>query len=170
MAKKALRKTNSTVLIVVEGYTEEAFLTHLKALYYQRGTRLSVQIKNAQGYGPKGIITKLLAVTKTAEFEHFVVVFDGDIPLSPADEKMLKSLNADKVISIPAIEATLLRILNKPAPDTTAACKTKLQQYAPGNSVEVSYFNKHFPFALLEERRNEVPQLAQLIAWLSSPQ
>ena len=59
MASRQLRKTNRTVLIVVEGETEEAFVQHLKRLYYHRGMRLSISLKNAHGHGPQGVISKL---------------------------------------------------------------------------------------------------------------
>lgn len=49
MAKRPSRKTNRTVLIVVEGETEQAFASHIKNLYYQRGMQLSVSIRYAPG-------------------------------------------------------------------------------------------------------------------------
>lgn len=90
MVKRPLRKTNTTVLIVVEGETEEAFAAHLKRLYYQRGMPLSVSIKNARGYGPQGIIDKLKSVAQTADFDHRYAVLDSDIPLLPEQEKWLR--------------------------------------------------------------------------------
>ncbi|MBK9220467.1 MAG: hypothetical protein IPL70_19975 [Uliginosibacterium sp.] len=111
MAKRPLRKTNRTVLLVVEGETEEAFVSHIKGLYYQRSMRLSVSIKNAHGHGPQGVIDKLKSVAQTADFDHRIAVLDADIPLTTAEDKWLRGAKVESVVSVPAIEATLLEIL-----------------------------------------------------------
>ena len=168
MAKRPLRKTNRTVLIVVEGETEEAFITHVKRLYYRRGMPLSVSIRNAHGHGPQGIIDKLKSVAQTADFEHRIAVLDADIPLKAAEDKWLRKEKVDAIISVPAIEATLLAILGRHAPDSTGACKKELQRHAPGDPTEASYHEKHFQHEVLEQARGRVPILDALIAALST--
>lgn len=166
MAKRKLRKTNKTVLIVVEGETEEAFVNHLKRLYYQRDMPLSVSIKNAHGYGPQGIIDKLKSVAQTADFERRLAVLDSDIPLSPAQGKWLRQQKVEIVLSTPAIEATLLSILGKHAPAGTHTCKDELQKQAPGDATDARYYLRYFSLAVLELARNKVPALEALIAAL----
>lgn len=166
MAKRKLRKTNKTVLIVVEGETEEAFIGHLKRLYYQRGTPLSVSIKNAHGHGPQGIINKLKSVAQTADFDHRFAVLDSDIALLPAQEKWLRHQKVGLLFSNPAIEATLLSILGKLAPALTHACKGELHKQAPGDPTDGRYYDKYFPLAVLEQARKKVPVLEALIAIL----
>ncbi|MDP5238205.1 hypothetical protein Q9Q94_01610 [Uliginosibacterium sp. 31-16] len=168
MAKRPHRKTNRTVLIVVEGETEEAFVAHLKSLYYQRGMRLSVSIRNAHGHGPQGIIDKLKSVAQTADFEHRIAVLDADIPLTATETKWLRGAKVEQVVSVPAIEATLLAILGKHAPDMTEACKNELQKHAPGDPTDVRYYAKHFPLEALELARGKVPVLDALIAAVST--
>jgi hypothetical protein len=168
MAKRLLRKTNRTVLIVVEGDTEEAFATHLKSLYYQRGMRLSVSLKNAHGYGPQGVIDKLKSVAQTADFDQRIAVMDADIPLTPATEKWLRKGKVATIISSPAIEATLLAILGKHAPDSTDTCKSELQKHAPGDPSEARYYAKYLPRETLERARGKVPALDALIAAVST--
>lgn len=168
MVKRALRKTNRTVLIVVEGETEEAFLTHIRKLYYQRGMRLAISIKNAHGYGPQGVIDKLESVAQTADHDWRIAVLDGDIPLTVAEAKWLRREKVETILSTPAIEATLLAILDKPAPGSTAACKSELQKHAPGDATELRYYEKHFPRPELDKARARIPALAALIAAIST--
>lgn len=168
MAKRPLRKTNRTVLIVVEGETEEAFVTHLKSLYYQRGMRLSVSIRNAHGYGPAGIIDKLKSVAQTADFDHRVAMLDADIPLKPTEDKWLRAAKVEQVVSVPAIEATLLAILGKHVPDSTDACKTTLQKHAPGDPTDARYYARYFPLEVLEWARGRAPVLDALVAAVST--
>lgn len=164
MAKRPLRKTNRTVLIVVEGETEEAFVSHLKSLYYRRGMQLSISIRNAHGHGPQGVINKLKSVTQTAEFDHRIAVLDADIPLKPVEDQWLRRARIETIISDPAIEATLLTILGKHAPDNTGACKGELQRHAPGDQTDVRYYEKYFPLEILEKVRGKVPAFDALIA------
>lgn len=167
MVKRPLRKTNKTVLVVVEGETEEAFATHLKRLYYQRGLPLSVSIKNAHGYGPQGLIDKIKSVAQTADFDHRIAVLDTDIALLPAQETWLRKQKVSLIFSTPAIEATLLSILGKAAPSVTSACKSELKKLAPGDSTEIRYYEKYFPLMTLEPARSRVPTLEALIAAIS---
>lgn len=168
MAKRPLRKTNRTVLIVVEGETEEAFVTHLKKLYYRQEMRLSVRIRNAHGHGPQGIIDKLKSVAKTEDFNHRIAVLDADIPLTAESARWLQKEKIHTIVSVPAIEAPLLAILGKPTPDTTEACKRDLQKHAPGNPTEANYHEKHFPHDKLEQARGKVSVLDELIAAVST--
>lgn len=168
MAKPPLRKTNRTVLIVVEGETEEAFITHLKRLYYRRGMQLSVSIRNARGHGPQGIIDKLKSVAQTADFQHRIAVLDADIPLKASEDKWLRKEKVKTIVSMPAIEATLLAILGRHAPDTTGACKKALQRHAPGDPTDVSYYEKYFQHEMLEQTRCKVPILDAVIAAVST--
>lgn len=168
MAKRPLRKTNRTVLIVVEGETEQAFVLHLKNLYYQRGMRLSVSIKNAYGYGPAGVIDKLQSVTATAAFDHRIAVLDADIALTTPQRQWLQQAKVQTITSIPAIEATLLNILGEPSPDITEKCKKALLKKAAGIPTEIRYYEKHFPWDILEAARSKVPVLQALIAAVST--
>lgn len=167
MVKRPLRKTNTTVLIVVEGETEEAFAAHLKRLYYQRGMPLSVSIKNARGYGPQGIIDKLKSVAQTADFDHRYAVLDSDIPLLPEQEKWLRLQKIGLIFSTPAIEATLLAILGKHSPDLTSACKSELQKQTPGDPTDARFYEKYFQLQILEIARLKNSALKALIAAIS---
>ncbi len=167
MAKRPVRRTNRTVLIVVESETEEAFLHHLKRLYYRRGMRLSVSVKNAHGHGPQGVINKLKSAAQTAEFDHRIAVLDADVPPRPTELKWLLVAKIETIVSTPAIEATLLAILGKLVPDTTGACKNELQRWAPGDTTDARYYEKHFQLEALEQARGRVPALTALIAAVS---
>lgn len=168
MAKRPLRKTNRTVLIVVEGESEEAFVSHLKSLYYRRGMQLSVSIRNAHGHGPQGVIDKLKSVAKTADFDHRVAVLDADIPLTVAEINWLRKEKVEAIASEPAIEATLLAILGRRPPAVTASCKSELLRHAPGDQTDLRYHRQYFPFEILERARDRVAVLAALIAAVSA--
>lgn len=163
MASRQLRKTNRTVLIVVEGETEEAFVQHLKHLYYRRGMRLSISLKNAHGHGPQGVINKLKSAIRMADFEQRIAVLDADIALTVEEAKWLRGQRIATIVSTPAVEATLLAILGKPVPDATEKCKSALQKCAPGDPTDSRYYEKYFPRATLDAAQANVQVLAALI-------
>lgn len=167
MAKRPLRKTNQTTLIVVEGETELAFVSWLKEVYYQRGMPLSVSIKNAHGHGPDGVIDKIRGVLKTAGFDRVYAVLDADIPLTAAQKSYLEFLNVECLISDPAIEATLLAILRQQVPLITDACKRRLMQVAPGDATDVRFYRRFLPRHVLDAVRQDVAILERLIAAVS---
>ena len=70
-----------------------------------------LSIKNAHGHGPEGVIDKIRAVLKTADFDRIYAVLDADIPCTAAQKAYLQTLHVACLISDPAIEATLLAIL-----------------------------------------------------------
>ncbi len=168
MPTRPLRKTNRTVLIVVEGETEEAFVNHVKTLYYRRGMQLSVSVRNAHGHGPQGIIDKLKSVAQTADFDRRIAVLDSDIPLKMAEELWLRKAKVETIVSTPAIEATLLAILGQRTHAATARCKAELLRHAPGDQTDALYHQRHFPLATLEGARGRVAALAALIAAVST--
>lgn len=167
MAKRPLRQINRTRLIVVEGDTEEVFLHHLKNCYYQRGILLSVSIKNAHGHGPDGVIDKIRSVEKTASHDEIVAVLDDDIQRTAQHLKAFHKLRAECIVSSPAIESTLLNILGKKRPDTTARCKTALAACTDGESTDVRFYEKYFSLEVLNEARPRVSVLNRLIEVVS---
>lgn len=167
MAKRPLRKTNRTVLIVVEGETEHSFVNHIKNTYYCRGMRLSIAIKNAHGHGPQGVISKLKSASLTANYDHRVAVLDADIPLTTQEQAWLRKGKVETILSIPAVEATLLAILGRNPPNATATCKAELQRHAPGDQTDIRYYQRHFPHAILEQARRRIQPLDAIIVVLS---
>ena len=90
-------------------------------------------------------------------------MLDADIPLKPAEESWLRKERIETIVSVPAIEATLLIILGQHAPDFTAACKNELQRHAPGDPTDTRYYTRHFPLEVLEQACGTVPVLDALI-------
>ncbi|NMY95646.1 hypothetical protein [Pseudomonas proteolytica] len=171
MPKKPLRKTNKTVLFAVEGETDLAFMTHLKQCYIERNCKVSIKIKNAHGAGPLGIVDALMTGARGKSYDYFAALFDSDLPICKKSDAFFKKNSVQLFQSVPAIEGTLLRTANKKLKEniTTAECKRILAQNFPGNSVDISFFERHFEKVKIEAARPRLQILENLIEYMINP-
>lgn len=165
--RKPIRRTNNTILVAVEGYTDEAFLRHLKSIYCGRESLVSLTIKNAKGKGPEGIVDAIKSAKRTGDYKLVGAVFDGDLAISPEVDRWLNVNKVSRFISVPSIEATLLTArLLKPG-QTTKACKDLLSFALKGDATEDSFYMKHFPEKIIERGRLSASCLNDLIIFIS---
>ena len=144
------RTTRATAQIVCEGFTEEAFCKHLKGIY-ARDCGVLVAIHNARGGSPEEIIQTAL---HRRGFDRTAVLLDGDRPLAETWRKKAAAAGHHLLISTPCFEALLLEILDRPVPDTTAACKKAFETMLPGNSkYEARAYASLYPKTLLDSCR-----------------
>lgn len=165
--KKPIRRTNNTILMAVEGYTEEAFIRHLKSIYCGRDSFISLTIKNAKGKGPEGIVDAIKAAKRTGDYNLVGAVFDGDIQISAEVDKWLNANKVARFISTPSIEATLLSIHALKLGKTTKNCKDLLINALRGDPTEESFYVKHFPDHIVERGRMSASCLNDLIIFIS---
>lgn len=167
--KRHPRRTNTTILLAVEGFTDEAFARHLKTIYIKREMMISVTVKNAKGKGPEGIQDAIKSAMRTADYSLVGAIFDGDIPISPKVGKWLTENHVQTFVSSPAIEATLLSIHGLKIGRTTDECKNLLATSLKGDSTEPAFYEKHFSRPVLESGRFTTSRLNDLIIFLTTP-
>ena len=78
--RKAKRTQRKTLLVVGEGYTEVAFLNHLKRLYCRDKASAHVTVKNAHGKGPENIVQTAIREQRRGQYDKVAAVLDTDIP------------------------------------------------------------------------------------------
>ncbi|MFV3314085.1 hypothetical protein [Pseudomonas sp. NY15374] len=165
--KKPLRRTNNTILLAVEGYTDEAFTRHLKLIYCTRDLPISVTIKNAKGKGPEGVADTIKSVMRTANFNHIGAIYDGDLCAAPNTKKFFIENKITEFISSPSIEATLLSVLGLKIGRNTDECKALIERHLSGESTEQNFYTKHFPRTVLERGRITTSRLNDLIIFMT---
>lgn len=171
MPKKVLRKTNKTVLFAVEGETDLAFMTHLKQCYIGRDCKVSIKLKNAHGAGPLGIVDALVTGARGKSYDRFAALFDSDLPICVKSKKYFKQNEVRLFQSIPAIEGTLLTLGNKRLKQgiSTAECKRLLAQKYAGDSMDITFYERHFDKDLIEAARPRILLLDSLINYMLCP-
>lgn len=121
-------KAKRTMLIVGEGYDEEAFLNHLKHLYVQRGCGLSVTIKNARGKGALHVVDWTARQIANADYDVVAALLDTDTDWNAKTEKLARTKKIQVLKSEPCFEAMMLRLIGRPATGDASALK---RQFAP---------------------------------------
>lgn len=172
MPPRTVRKTNKTILFAAEGDTELAFLNHLRGCYVGRDCNVSIKVKNAHGAGPLGIVDALCTGSRGKSYDFFAALFDSDIPLCDKSSKYFRTNNVRLFQSCPCIESTLLSLGNHRVRENTptADCKRMLSNIYQGDSVELKFYERHFTKACLDESRNRVQLLDQLIRYMIDPE
>lgn len=153
-----------TLLVVVEGDTEMAFLGHLKSIYALRNCGHSVRIKNAHGKGPGNVIAK--AVREQGQFDCRVALYDADIPLTDADRRAANAARLPLLSPQPAIEGLLLAILGRAVPGSTDECKRAFDGIFRANKLDARAYQQLFTRDVLEAARLRIEVLDALLGYL----
>ena len=171
MAAHKRRATNKTILVVVEGYTEEALLKHIKALYLGLACGISVTVKNARGHGPQGVADAMSSACKIASFDYKSALLDSDIPICKKNEVFFASQKVELFLSVPAIEATLIELVGGKVRQNanTAECKQVLTRLLVGDSCEQRYYERHFTKPIIEAGRNNNILMDNLLNYIVDP-
>lgn len=156
-------KANRTLLIVGEGYTEEAFLQHVKALYAPRGCGLAVTIKNARGKGARHVIDWTRRQIANAAYNKAAVLLDTDQDWSPTVEKLAKRYKIKVLRSEPRFEALMLRVLGKEAAGNAKEMKKQLAPFVNGDALKRKNYETHFNQKCLEAARIRESTLDELL-------
>lgn len=166
---KPRRQLRTTILLVVEGFTEEAFTKHLKLCYINREMHISLTIKNAKGHGPDGIVDTFKSTFKTTSyFDLKGAVLDSDLPITQENSRFFDENTIHTFISDPCIEATLLELSGRKSAPNTKACKTLLLRFLAGNQLESNFYEKHFTKEIIDSRRKNLALVDGLLSFMTN--
>jgi hypothetical protein len=169
MARRPLaqpeRQQRRTALLVGEGLAEQAFLSHLKALYVERGAK-QVSIKTAKGKGGAHVLDYTRRQGMQAAFDQLGALLDTDTDWGDAQRAQAVALGIEVFEAHPCLEALLLRVAGQRVPRSTAQCKKAFKQQFQAEAHAAGVFERHFPKAVLEQARKQVPELDRLVGFL----
>lgn len=146
----AIWKAQRTLLIVGEGYHEEAFLNHVKQLYAPRGCGLSVTIKNARGKGAKHVIDWTIRQIANVDYDTVAAMLDTDTDWTPTIAKQAKSKKIQVLASDPCFDAVMLRLLGKTPAGDAKTMKKQLAPFVSNDPTQRQNYAAHFGPECLE--------------------
>ncbi|WP_288126868.1 RloB domain-containing protein [Thiomonas sp.] len=157
MSRRALnrRSTVKTLLLVGEGETEVAFLTHLKALCAPRWCGLYVKVICAHGKGAKHVVDVAIRQSRNAAFDSVAALLDTDTDWNDQVQRRATEHCILLLLSRPCVEAMLLRALGRSATGRTRDLKKRLKQLVQDPMDSHSYATLFDEHALNVARRNE---------------
>ncbi len=159
----AIWKAQRTLLIVGEGYAEEAFLNHVKRLYAPRGCGLSVTIKNARGKGARHVVDWTRRQIANVDFDSVASMLDTDQDWSEPVAKQARSAKILVLKSEPCFEALMLRLLGQSDAGDAKVLKKRFAPYVNSEPLRAENYATHFGMVLLESRRNQEPAIDALL-------
>ena len=160
MPSRVRRSARHTILLVGEGTTDWAFLKYIKSLYIIRGCGVSAKVLNARGKGPDHVVDYAIRQRQNAAYDRIIALLDSDLEISPAAHKRTKSKKIHIIRAKPCIEGLLLKILG------SADCKARVSDTLPARLTAPEDYQANFPKDLLDERRDDVPELGKLLDYL----
>jgi hypothetical protein len=159
----AIWRAQRTLLIVGEGYHEEAFLNYVKHLYAPRGCGLSVTVKNARGKGAKHVIVWTIRQTANADYDKVAAMLDTDTDWTDAVGKQARAKKIQVLASVPCFDAVMLRLLGKSPAGDTKALKRQLAPYVNNDPTRRQNYAEHFGPECLEAGRAHEPTIDALL-------
>jgi hypothetical protein len=148
------RRQKQTLLLVGEGYDEEAFLKYLKSQLVGRDAGLEVKIKTARGKGAKHVIEWTIRQAKQAEYDVVAALLDTDTDWTPAVQKQARAKKIIVLTSDPCFEAMLLRLIGVTPEIDTKKLKKQFEPYVNGVSTIPEHYAHHFDTEFLKSKRS----------------
>jgi hypothetical protein len=165
MAKKRVKRTHSTLLIVGEGAHERAFLHHLKDLYDTRTSGQKIKIDTADGGSPADIIDYTIRKYQNVSFERKYILMDADIEIPSSVRKKAKMSNIVLILSEPiCLDCMLLEILKQSTGHDCKSCKNRLHSMLAGEPTDKNSYKRLFPKEFIDQcLKEQIVLLRQLM-------
>lgn len=162
---KEKRVVKKTILLYVEGLHEQTFLKYLVG-EYNRGSGVRVSIKNGRGGSPDYLADQAIKIY--SDYDSTIIVYDSVPPLSVEKYVEIQKYNIDVIKNERCLESMLLNIIRDKSFSHKSSmwCKKEFE----GNYIhrrdrrDVVKYKKVFPRSLLEEMRQKIENLQQLIS------
>lgn len=143
------RHEKKTILIVVEGYAEEALMAYLKSQFHQRQAGFTLHIKNARGKGALNVIRYAVRLHKQFEYSATHVLFDTDKDWGAAAKALIKENHLVALPCEPCLEAELLRLLNEHVEGTTEQIKRRFLSRVGCEAHKINDYGSLLPVELI---------------------
>jgi hypothetical protein len=162
------RTVRETLLVVVEGDAEIAFVRHVRRTYSNVLGR-SVQEINAHGKGGKHVLETARRRANNREHDKVILLLDTDTDWDETDRAKARKSQfggrrlLDVIESDPCLEAWLLRILGIYTEGDTRHMKREFKRYTGCEAHESDWMERLLDRATLDQARERVTQLAELM-------
>lgn len=155
---------SKTLLIVCEGYNEEAFLKYLSPRLAPRGCGLKVTIKNARGKSAKHIVGVAKSQSASFAYDTVAVMLDTDTDWSESIAATAKSNKIIAITSEPCFEALMLRVIGKPATGDASSLKKTFAIYVKNDACVSQNYAANFGIEILVATQNKEHAIKELLA------
>jgi hypothetical protein len=166
--KKAVKQSNTTILILVEGETEQIYFDQFRC--FERRQGITIKPKLAKHSDPQNIIKQAIDEQKEHIYDHIWCVFDCDVLKNQSEsfERMYQQAKTHKIHfaeSMPCFEVWFLAHYAVPKhhyPNQDAVINA-LQHYIEQYSKKQNWLRKTDIYKLLKPHQKEAIEKASAL-------
>jgi hypothetical protein len=157
-------RTNTTLLIVCEGYAEVELVRVLRDIYLPRGCGYSVRPENCRGGG--GVLALTIQRQQEAVYDRYGLVIDTDKHWTAENRATAKAHGITAVECTPCLEAMLLAVDGQRVHAGTPENKVEFERVYGGPASRPGVIARHFPRSKFDAARARAVALDQLLVFL----
>lgn len=161
-----LTRTNTTVLLVCEGYAEVEWVRVIRDLYLPRGCGISLRPENRRGYGGAAALTLALQRRREGDYDRVGVVVDTDQHWGDAERQMATANGITVIENTPCLEAMLLSVDGQRVHTRTADNKGDFERTYGGPANRPGVIQRHFPRIKFDDARGRILAVHQCLSLL----
>lgn len=151
-----LTRTNTTVLLVCEGYAEMEWVRVIRDWYLPRGCGVSLRPENRRGYGGAAALELAIQRRREGDYDRIGVVVDTDQHWSDAERRSAIGNGITIIECTPCLEAMLLSVDGQRVHAGTADNKDSFERAYGGPAHRPGVIRRHFPRAKFDDARKRV--------------
>lgn len=160
-------RTNTTLLLVCEGYSEVELARVVRELYLPRYCGISLKAVNRRGYGGQAALELAIQRKREAEYDRFGVLVDTDQHWTDAERELAAAHDITAIECAPCIEAMLLDVDGQRVHAQTSANKAAFERAYGGPANRQGVIERNFPRDKFDGARSRVIAVDRLLKFIS---
>ena len=162
-----LRRTNTTVLLVCEGYAEVELARVIREIFLPRGCGVSLRTENRRGHGGKAALELALQSQREGGYDRYGVLIDTDQHWTDTERDLARAKGIVAIECAPCIEAMLLTADSRRVHVRTADNKSEFERAYGGPAHRRGVIERNFPRSKFENARAHVTAIERFLALLN---
>lgn len=159
-------RTNTTLLLVCEGYSEIELVRVVRELYLPRHCGISLRPVNQRGYGGQAALELAIQRKREAEYDRFGVLIDTDQHWTDAERELAAEHDITAVECAPCIEAMLLDVDGQRVHARTSDNKGAFERAYGGPASRQGVIERNFPRKKFDGARARVLAVGRLLTFI----
>lgn len=161
-------RTNTTLLLVCEGYAEVELMRVVRELYLPRYCGTSLRAENRRGFGGAAALQLAIQRKHEGDYDRFGVLVDTDRHWTEAERQLADRHAIVAIECTPCIEALLLTVDGQRVHARTPDNKAEFERVYGGPPNRPGLIARHFTRAKFDGARPRVHTVDRLLSFLSS--
>jgi len=162
-----LRRTNTTVLLVCEGYAEVELARVIRDIFLPRGCGVSLRTENRRGHGAAAALELAIQSQRDGGYDRYGVLIDTDQHWTNTERELARTKGIGAIECTPCIEAMLLTVDSRRVHVRTADNKSEFERAYGGPAHTRGVIERNFPRAKFENARTRVLAVERFLALLN---